>query len=129
MDPMPETVYTDDGYDSDRPFTQGKIHDGTLYTAGQVPKDPGTGDIVGETVAEQTDKVFENLEAILDEAGTSFENALQVGVYLTDMDEYEQFNERYMDWMPTPRPARTTVEVADLAAPVTVEIDMVVALD
>jgi 2-iminobutanoate/2-iminopropanoate deaminase len=125
---MPETVYTDEAYDGGA-FAQGTIHDGTLYTAGQVPRDPDTGEIVGETVAEQTDRTFENLEAILDEAGTAFGNALRVGVYLTDMDDYDAFNERYLDWMPTPRPARTTVEVADLAVPVTVEIDMVVALD
>lgn len=126
---MPETVRAADGYTSDAPFEQGKIHDGVLYTAGQVPTDPDTGEIVGDGIEAQTHRTFRNLEAILHEAGTSFENALRVGVYLTDMDDYDEFNRVYREWMPEPRPARTTVEVADLAIPVRVEIDMVVALE
>lgn len=126
---MPETVRAGDGYDSDAPFEQGKIHDGVLYTAGQVPKDPDTREIVGDGIEAQTRQTFENLEAILREAGTSFENALRVGVYLTDMDDFDAFNRVYREWMPTPRPARTTVEVSDLAIPVRVEIDMIVALE
>ncbi|MFB6160773.1 MAG: RidA family protein [Haloferacaceae archaeon] len=126
---MPETVYAADGYDSDKPFAQGRVHDGTLYTAGQVPKDPDTGAIVGEGIERQAERTFANLEAILEAAGTSLERALQVTVYLTDMDDYDAFNERYREWMPEPRPARTTVEVADLAVPVTVEIDVVAAVE
>ncbi|MEF8843260.1 MAG: RidA family protein [Haloarculaceae archaeon] len=126
---MPETVRAEDGYDSDAPFEQGKIHDGVLYTAGQVPTDPETGAIVGDGIEEQTHRTLDNLEAILRAAGTSFENALRVGVYLTDMDDYDGFNRVYRDRMPAPRPARTTVEVADLAIPVRVEIDMIAAIE
>jgi 2-iminobutanoate/2-iminopropanoate deaminase len=126
---MPETVRAADGYDSDAPFEQGRIHDGVLYTAGQVPTDPETGEIVGDDIEAQTDRTFENLEAILREAGTSFENALRVGVYLTDMDDFDEFNRVYREWLPEPRPARTTVAVADLAIPVRVEIDMIVAVE
>jgi 2-iminobutanoate/2-iminopropanoate deaminase len=126
---MPETVRAADGYDSDAPFEQGRIHDGVLYTAGQVPTDPGTREIVGEDIEAQTRQTFANLEAILREAGTSFENALRVGVYLTDMDDYDGFNAVYRELMPEPRPARTTVEVSDLAIPVRVEVDMIVALE
>ena len=125
---MVTPVTTDGAFDSENPFSQGMIHGDVVYTAGQVPKHPETREIVGEDIVAQTDRTFENLQAILEAADTSFENVLKATVFLTDMDDYEAFNETYRSWMPEPRPARTTGEVSRLAVDVRIEIEMVAAI-
>lgn len=126
---MVRHISTDAGYDSDFPFSQGVIHGDTVYTAGQIPKDPETREVVGETIAEQTHQTFDNLEAVLEAAGTSLENVVKVTAFLTDMDDIEEFNRTYRDRMPAPYPGRSTVEVAALAIDITVEIEMIAAID
>lgn len=126
---MVRHISTDAGYDSDFPFSQGVIHGDTVYTAGQIPKDPETREVVGETIAEQTHQTFENLEAVLEAAGTSLENVVKVTAFLTDMDDIEEFNRVYRDRMPEPYPGRSTVEVAALAIDITVEIEMIAAIE
>jgi len=125
---MVTPVATDDAFDSENPFSQGMIHGDVVYTAGQVPKHPETREIVGDDIVAQTDRTFENLQAILEAAGSSLEHVMKATVYLTDMDDYEAFNETYRSWMAEPRPARTTVEVSRLAIDVKIEIEMVAAI-
>ena len=125
---MVRQVTTDAGYDSDFPYSQGMVHGDTVYTAGQVPKDPATGEVVGETIEEQTHATFDNIEAVLEAAGTSLESAIKATAFLTDMDDIEGFNRVYRERTPEPRPARTTVEVADLALDAGIEIEMVAAI-
>lgn len=126
---MVRHISTDAGYDSEFPFSQGVVHDDTVYTAGQIPKDPETGAVVGETIEAQTHQTFENLEAVLEAAGTGLENVVKTTAYLTDIDDIDRFNRVYRDRMPEPHPGRTTVEVAALAIDITVEIEMVAAID
>jgi len=125
---MVREVSTDAGYDSDFPYSQGMIHGDTVYTAGQVPKDPATGEVVGETIEEQTHATFENLEAVLEAAGTSLANVVKTTAFLTDIDDIEGFNGIYREWTTEPRPARSTVEVAALALDARVEVEMVAAI-
>jgi len=125
---MVRQVTTEAGYDSDFPYSQGMIHGDTVYTAGQVPKNPATGEVVGETIEEQTRATFENLEAVLEAAGTSLANVAKTTAFLTDIEEIEGFNRVYRERTPEPRPARTTVEVADLALDARVEVEMVAAV-
>ncbi|GAB3582667.1 RidA family protein [Amycolatopsis endophytica] len=99
-----------------------------LQLAGQVPFDPKTGEIVGTTVGEQTRQVFANLEALLREAGSGWEDVVMVRAYLTDRDHFGDFNEVYNELMPEPYPARTTVYVG-LAAGLLVEIDLLAVVD
>lgn len=126
---MVRHISTDAGYDSDFPFSQGVIHGDTVYTAGQIPKDPETREVVGETIAEQTHRTLDNLRAVLEAAGTSFENVVKTTAFLTDMDDIEEFNRVYRDRMPEPYPGRSTVEVAALAIDITVEIEMIAAIE
>jgi len=121
-------VSTDAGYDSDFPFSQGVVHDDTVYTAGQIPKDPATGEVVGDTIEEQTAQTFRNLEAVLDAAGTGFEHVVTATAFLTDVDDIDGFNRVYREWVPEPHPARTTVEVAALAIDIRVEVEMIAAV-
>lgn len=125
---MVKHISTDAGYDSDFPFSQGVVHADTVYTAGQIPKDPETGEVVGETIEEQTDQTFKNLEAVLEAAGTSFDNVVKTTAFLTNMDDYDGFNRVYRERMPEPHPARSTVEVAALAIDIKVEVEMVAAI-
>jgi len=125
---MVRHISTDAGYDSNFPFSQGVIHGDTVYTAGQIPKDPVNREVVGETIEEQTRQTFENLEAVLEAAGTSFDHVVKVTAFLTNMDDYKGFNQVYRDWMPKPHPARSTVEVADLAIDIKVEVEMIAAI-
>jgi 2-iminobutanoate/2-iminopropanoate deaminase len=125
---MPEQVYTEESYVSSSPYSQGIIHGDTVYVAGQVPVD-ADGTLVDGGITEQTEKVMENLETVLNEAGTSLDDAVKATVFLTDIDDFDAFNEVYADHMPEPRPARSAIEVADLAIDAKVEVEVIAALE
>lgn len=123
-----EEVHTPDGPEFDLPFSQAVIHENTVYTSGQVPVDPATLEIVGETIEEQTEQTMENIATILDAAGTSLDNAVKTTVFLDDINDFEAFNETYREYISRPYPARSAYEVSELAIDILVEIEMVVAL-
>jgi 2-iminobutanoate/2-iminopropanoate deaminase len=125
---MVDRLTAPEGYDSDYPFSQASIHRGTLYTAGQVPKDPETREIVAGGIEPQARRTLENLGAILAAADADFSDVVRATVYLTDMADYERFNGIYREYVPAPRPPRTCVAVDELAIDVRVEIDMIAAL-
>jgi 2-iminobutanoate/2-iminopropanoate deaminase len=129
MEPI-DHVQTDGapGFD-ELPISQGTVHDGVVYTAGQTGKDPETGELAGEDARAQTVQILENLDAILAAAGSDFEHVLKTVIYITDIDQFETVNEVYEDHMSAPYPARSAVTVADLAADATVEIEMIAAVD
>lgn len=110
------------------PYSQG-IKDGDhVYTSGQGPVDPETGEIVSDDIGDQTAQIIENLAAILEAAGASLDDVVQANVYVTDMDDYEAVNEVYAEYMNEPYPARTAVEVSRLPIEIGVEIEVVAAL-
>jgi len=125
---MPERVYTEESYVSSAPYSQAIIHGDTVYVAGQVPVD-ADGTLVDGGITAQTEQVMENLETVLNEAGTSLDNAVKTTVFLTDIDDFDAFNEVYAAHMPEPRPARSAIEVADLAIDAKVEVEVVAALE
>lgn len=120
-----EEVSTKHAPDAIGPYSQGIIDNGRVYVSGQGPVDPETGDIISETVSEQTAQTLENIGAILDAAGTSFENILQANVYVTDMDNYEEVNEVYAEYMSEPYPARAAMEISRLPIDIEVEIEVI----
>src|SRR2546430_12264224 len=85
-----------------------------IYTAGQIPTDPATGQVVGRTTAEQTDQVMKNLRAILEAAGVTLDNVVKTTVYLTDMADFPQMNEVYAKHFGSHKQARSTVQAAAL---------------
>lgn len=107
------------------PYSQATIADGFVYTAGQIALDPATGEIVAGGIAEQTERVFANLGAILEAAGTGFGSVVKTTVYLTDMNDFKAMNEVYARAFGDHRPARSTVAVAALPRGVSVEIDVI----
>lgn len=99
---------------------------GHVYCSGQLPVDPQTGQAVSDDIRAQTRLVLENLNHVLQAAGSSLARALKVTVYLTDISEFAAMNEVYREFFPTEPPARTTVGVAALARPgCRIEIDLV----
>lgn len=108
------------------PYSQGIIASGTfLYTAGQIPIDPLTGSLVAGDIKTQTRQVMKNLQAILDEAGSSFQTVIKTTVFLKDMNDFTGMNEVYGEFFSKDAPARSTVEVSRLPRDVKVEIDVI----
>lgn len=120
-----EEVSTEHAPDAIGPYSQGIIDDGRVYVSGQGPVDPETGEVVSEDVSEQTAQTLQNIGAILDAAGTSFESILHANVYVTDMDNYDEVNEVYAEYMSEPYPARAAMEVSRLPIEIEVEIEVI----
>lgn len=113
------------------PYSQGIVVSGgrTLYTAGQIPLDPKTMQIVGEgDIRAQTERVMQNLAAVLAAAGMNFNSVVRCGIFLKSMADFAAMNEVYGRFFGEHKPARSTVAVATLPRDVLVEID-VVAVD
>ena len=111
------------------PYSQAIIHGGIVYCSGQIPLDPATGQIVEGGIAEQTVRVFENLKAVLEAAGSSLDGVLKTTVFLKDMAEFAPMNEVYDRYFHVNPPARATVEAARLPRDVRVEIECIAALN
>jgi 2-iminobutanoate/2-iminopropanoate deaminase len=107
------------------PYSQATIVDGLVFTAGQIALDPASGELVAGGVAEQTRRVFANLRAILEAAGTDLGAVVKATVFLTDMNDFKAMNEVYAAAFGDHRPARSTVAVAALPRGVAVEIDVI----
>jgi 2-iminobutanoate/2-iminopropanoate deaminase len=110
------------------PYSQAVVADGVLYCSGQVPLDPGTGELVDGGVADQARRCLESLEAVCRAAGARLEDAARVGIYLTDMASFPEVNEVYGGFFSEPFPVRTTVGVAALPKGALVEMDATVPL-
>lgn len=107
------------------PYSQAVAYNGLVYLSGQIPLDPETGQIVAGGIAEQTERVLENLKAVLAASGSSLSGVLKTTVYLKDMAEFPVMNEVYGRYFSENAPARATVEVARLPRDVRVEIDAI----
>ena len=100
-----------------------------LFTSGQIPIDPSTGEIVPGGIQEQTTQVFRNLQAVLDAAGSSLEQVVKTTVFLSDLGHFSEFNAVYASYFDEAQaPARSTVQVAALPKGALVEIEMVAEL-
>jgi 2-iminobutanoate/2-iminopropanoate deaminase len=109
------------------PYSQGVISGGILYCSGQIALDPQTNELVGGDVAEQTERVLQNLVAVLREAKMGPENVVKTTVYLADMADFPKMNEVYGRYLGQKPPARTTIQAAGLPRNVRVEIDVIAA--
>ena len=108
------------------PFSQAVDAGGFIYFSGQVGQDPTTGKLVAGGIAAETDRVFQNLAAVLKAAGKSFDDVVRAGVYLTRMSDYVALNGIYARHFSQPFPARTVIGVAALPLGACVEMDLVV---
>jgi len=110
------------------PYSQATIAGGFLFTAGQIPLDPATMEVVAGDIVPQTRRVLENLQQVLHAAGASWKDVVKTTVFLQDMTDFPRFNEVYEAALGTARPARSTVQVAALPRGVSVEVELVAKL-
>lgn len=122
---QPARIHTETAPEAIGPYSQAMRLGDLVFTAGQIALDPATMEIVGDDVAAQTDRVMQNLRAILEKAGSGLGSVLKTTVYLADMGDFAAMNEVYGGYFDTHRPARSTVEVAALPKGVRVEIDAI----
>lgn len=106
------------------PYSQAVLVDDTLYVSGNIPVTPSTGD-VADGIVNQSKQVFENMKAVLNEAGMGFENVVKTTAFLTDLSNFATFNEIYASYFVAPYPARSCVEVSKLPKNVLVEVECI----
>ena len=107
------------------PYAQGVVESGFLFTSGQIPLDPATGKLVGGGLEASAARVFDNIEAILREAGLALSDVVKATVYLTRVEDFAALNGVYARRFGDHRPARSTVIVAALPAGAPLEIDVI----
>jgi len=123
-----ETVQTDNAPKAIGPYSQAIKAGNFLFTAGQIPLDPATGKLVEGDIRVQTRRVLDNLAAVLTAAGTSAASVVKTTCFLLDMADFPAFNEVYAEMFGQGKPARSTVQVAQLPLGARVEVECIVAL-
>jgi 2-iminobutanoate/2-iminopropanoate deaminase len=125
---MKEIVLTDRGPKPIGPYSQGVRANGFLFISGQVSFDPATSEMTGTDAAQQTQRVMENIKAILEAAASNFHHVVKTTVFLKDMNDFAAMNEVYGRYFTAAPPARSTVQVARLPKNALVEIEVIAVL-
>lgn len=125
---MKDVVLTSRGPKPIGPYSQAIKCNGFLFVSGQVALDPKSGEFVGTEVRQQTERVMENLKAILEAAGVSLNHVVKTTVFLKDMNDFPAMNEVYARYFLAAPPARSTVQAARLPKDALVEIDVIASL-
>ena len=126
---MKDRVHTDNAPKAIGPYSQAIKANGFVFASGQIPLDPATMQIVEGGIREQTERVMNNLEAVLQAAGSSLEGVVKTTVFLKDLTDFAEMNEVYGSFFKQTPPARSTVEVARLPRDVRVEIDVIALME
>ena len=119
-----KVVSTDKAPAAIGPYSQAMILNGVVFTSGQIPIDPATGEITAKTIEEQAEQVMKNLGEVLKEAGSSYEKTVKTTCFLSDMGDFAAFNEIYGKYF-TGKPARSCVEVKTLPKNVLCEVEAI----
>ena len=122
-----KTVQTNDAPAAIGPYSQAKICGNLVFTSGQIPVDPATSKMTGDTIAEQTERVCKNIQALLKAAGTSIDKVVKTVCFLADINDFAKFNEVYARYF-TSNPARSCVAVKDIPKGALVEIETIAEL-
>lgn len=119
-----KVVYTEKAPAAIGPYSQAMILNGVLFTSGQIPVNPATGEINGNTIETQAEQVMKNLGEVLKEAGSSFEKAVKTTCFLADMGDFAKFNEVYAKYFVN-KPARSCVAVKTLPKNILCEVEVI----
>ena len=117
-------IHTDKAPAAIGPYSQAIVHGDLLFTSGQIPINPETGNVDAVGITAQTEQVMKNLDAVLSAAGSSFEKAIKTTCFLADMADFAAFNEVYAKYF-TEKPARSCVAVKTLPKGVLVEVEVI----
>ncbi len=123
-----KVIYTDKAPAAIGPYSQAMVFQNMLFTSGQIPVDPATGELAGDTIVEQAEQVMKNLQAVLEEAGTTFGNVIKTTCFLADMGDFAAFNEVYAKYFVN-KPARSCVAVKTLPKNVLCEVEVIAAIE
>ncbi|GAB4335729.1 MAG: RidA family protein [Calditrichia bacterium] len=126
---MKKIIKTDSAPAPVGPYNQAIVAGNLVFTAGQIPLDPKTGEIVGNNVQEQAEMAIQNLGEVLKAAGSSFAKVVKTTVFLKNMNDFSAMNEVYAKYFSEASPARSAVEVARLPKDVLVEIECIALVD
>ena len=121
-------VHTDHAPAAIGPYSQAIVVDEWVFCSGQIPLDPATGELVGDTIDEQTDQALRNLAEVLDEAGSSLQHVVKTTVFLADMNDFARMNKVYEEHFGEHRPARAAIQAAALPRFCNVEIECIARL-
>ena len=121
---MIDKISTDKAPKAIGPYSQAVLCGGMLYTSGQIALSPESGELVGENIAEQTEQIMKNLSAVLEAAGTSFQNVVKTTCFLADIADFAVFNEVYGKYI-TSAPARSCVAVKSLPKGALAEVEVI----
>lgn len=122
---MKEIITTQNAPRAAGPYSTAVRQNGFVFLSGQIPLDPQTGQLVTGSIEDQTARVLDNLKAVLEAAGLSFNDVVKTTVFLKDMGNFARMNETYAKYFASNPPARSTVEVARLPRDVQVEIEAI----
>lgn len=122
---MIRTIQTSHAPAAIGPYSQAKVVGNLLFTAGQIPLVPETMEMVTGGIEAQTERVLQNLDAVLREAGTGWDRVVKTTVFLTDLADFAAFNAVYEQHLGSAKPARSTVQVAALPKGAKVEIELI----
>jgi 2-iminobutanoate/2-iminopropanoate deaminase len=128
MPPERHLVATDNAPAAIGPYSQAVRHGTLLFCSGQIPLDPASGELVGESLADQTTQCLRNLEAVCHAGGTRLDSALRLTIFTTQLEGFAEINAAYAAFFPEDPPARAAVGVAALPKGARVEIDAIVAV-
>lgn len=125
---MKKIINTDQAPAAIGTYSQAIVHGNTLYTSGQIPIDPATGEMQPPDFEKQAHQVFKNLIAIAEAAGTSLQNAIKLNVFLQDLEDFALLNQVMGEYIQEPYPARAAIQVARLPKDSLIEIDAIIAV-
>lgn len=123
-----KTIFTDKAPAAIGPYSQAIVVNGMLYASGQIPLDPATGNMVEGGIAEQTERVMQNIKAVLTEVGIDFTHVVKTTCFLADMADFAAFNAIYAEYF-TGKPARSCVQAAALPKNALVEVEIIAVLN
>ena len=125
---MSQKVHTEKAPAAIGPYSQAVVVGNLVFTSGQIPLNPATGQLEGSNITEQTHRVCQNLQAVLEAAGASLQSAVKTVCFLSDMADFAAFNEVYAQYF-TEKPARSCVAVKDLPKGALVEVEVVAQVE
>jgi reactive intermediate/imine deaminase len=123
-----QSIHSDQAPAAIGPYSQAVRAGNTVYCSGQIPLDPATGELVEGDISAQARRAFDNLKAVCEAAGGSFDDIARVGLYLTNLGQFAQVNAVMAEYFTAPYPARSTIEVPALPKGAAFEVDAVLVL-
>ena len=123
-----QSIHSDQAPAAIGPYSQATRAGNTVFCSGQIPLDPVTGELVEGDISAQARRAFDNLKAVCEAAGGSFDDIVRVGLYLTNLGQFAQVNAVMAEYFSAPYPARSTIEVAALPKGAAFEVDAVLVL-